>query len=614
VGLLGAIKNRYIKKQQAPAATVPAKDANGAYPITGRLKQALSGFQCDYNAEDDDDDLGDINSYSKGVVRTYRHAHESFEHGSRQREDQFDKDVAEIERQHLPEVAEVNKQLVAAGYKPTAILEIGEKGHATIYVNIEPAAVPVEAPTPEAAPAAPAATGNSNAMHEEMSKQLPTGHKIISSDKNKLVVSTGDGYSIIYETKKMPAGFNRLYVSVNDGEKVHEIVSMADPEKRDMARLVRNAIEDTSDEIAMIKRRKEAKAPSPKAAAKELKTILESSDFGYTEAGGNGRVKANADGTLTVFNGFYYGERQARENLKADWSPGGHNADYFAGTGYDVKVLGTDSELKSKVIKNGGHVSVTLAVTKKPPVAKSLQEEITSATMLLKSHVKTYTRRTKSGAVATVAEHDDSRQDHGHMRFEYKSGPNKDILHVSKDKIIAGGGPEQRVPMSLANYMFQHRDLGNGDASKKMKAEVRAAYDASGGDPAKVLEAIKTTTKTLNGWSLHSHDKPMKKSHVKTYQRTTASGASVTVKEHDDSRQKMTGHVKTHGLTVKDKRQEATESAKDAHFEAVDNPSAETHRHAYNAAMHARDLHEEHGEHEDAFEFERIANAHRRHI
>jgi hypothetical protein len=167
---------------------------------------------------------------------------------------------------------------------------------------------------------------------------------------------------------------------------------------------------------AMAKRPSEpvaAKAPSPKAAAKELKSILESADFGYTEAGGNGRVKANADGTLTVYDSFYYGQDEAMTRHKAAWNPGGHNADYFKEQGFDVKVIGTDSELRSKVFgkkENAGHVAVTLAVTKKPPVAKSLREEITSATMLLKSHVKAYQRTTASGASVTVKEHDDSRQ------------------------------------------------------------------------------------------------------------------------------------------------------------------------------------------------------------
>ena len=156
-----------------------------------------------------------------------------------------------------------------------------------------------------------------------------------------------------------------------------------------------------------------AKTTSPKAAAKELKSILESADFGMTEAGGNGRVKANADGTLTVYDSFFYGQNEAMDRHKAAWSPGGHNADYFAEQGFDVKVTGTDTELRSKVFgkkANLGHVAVTIAVTKKPPVAKSLREEITSATMLLKSHVKAYQRTTASGASVTVKEHDDSRQ------------------------------------------------------------------------------------------------------------------------------------------------------------------------------------------------------------
>jgi hypothetical protein len=244
----------------------------------------------------------------------------------------------------------------------------------------------VESPAPAATPAAPAHTGK-GPKHDEIHDRLTA---LNGWSKKDLVAKVKQTHRIV-DTNGMDKTSARNMILASQFSDKHL---------------------QAYDEY---NQQPKAKSPSPKAAAKELKTILESADFGYTAAGGNGRVKANADGTLTVYDSFYYGQDEAMTRHKAAWSPGGHNADYFAGEGFDVKILGTDSELRSKVFgkkENAGHVAVTLAVTKKAPVAKSLREEITSATMLLKSHVKAYQRTTASGASVTVKEHDDSRQKH----------------------------------------------------------------------------------------------------------------------------------------------------------------------------------------------------------
>jgi hypothetical protein len=44
-----------------------------------------------------------------------------------------------------------------------------------------------------------------------------------------------------------------------------------------------------------------------------LKKTLEGPDFGYTDKGGNGRVKKKGK-NLFIYDGFYYGEREAVEN------------------------------------------------------------------------------------------------------------------------------------------------------------------------------------------------------------------------------------------------------------------------------------------------------------
>jgi len=99
--------------------------------------------------------------------------------------------------------------------------------------------------------------------------------------------------------------------------------------------------------------------------------------------------------------------------------------------------------------------------------------------------------------------------DHGHMRFGYQDGNgNKHLLHVDSKNINAGGGPDQRTLMHLSNYTFMDNGPEGYDGkAAKLRGVIRGAYDKSGGDPAKVLSAIKGHTK-LNSWSLHSHDKP----------------------------------------------------------------------------------------------------------
>ena len=147
-------------------------------------------------------------------------------------------------------------------------------------------------------------------------------------------------------------------------------------------------------------------------------------------------------------------------------------------------------------------------------------------TILAKARVSAYTR--KDGTF--VAEHDDKRQaakkkapasgkpqagssrdqDHGTMRFSYKDrSGNEHRLHVAKDRVWAVGGPDQRTPISLSNYMFM--DSGpDGTAAKgaRLKESLQAAYHSSKGDPKKVLAALKDATKLQGSWAMHSHEKP----------------------------------------------------------------------------------------------------------
>jgi len=97
--------------------------------------------------------------------------------------------------------------------------------------------------------------------------------------------------------------------------------------------------------------------------------------------------------------------------------------------------------------------SVFLVLHNTQKVAKSLREEITSATMLLKSHVKAYQRTTASGASVTVKEHDDSRQKHPSPWNAHHAAVHK--LGVAME---AGGNSEDGYHIQVAA-----KHMKNGD-------------------------------------------------------------------------------------------------------------------------------------------------------
>ena len=104
----------------------------------------------------------------------------------------------------------------------------------------------------------------------------------------------------------------------------------------------------------------EAKKPNPKIL---LKKTLESSDFGFTEKGGNGRVKSKGK-NLVVYDSFFYGEREALKRLVKNWSPGGHHYEYFTEEyNLKIKIVKSGSEFQSKMFKGDGAVWVELEVS-----------------------------------------------------------------------------------------------------------------------------------------------------------------------------------------------------------------------------------------------------------
>jgi hypothetical protein len=109
-----------------------------------------------------------------------------------------------------------------------------------------------------------------------------------------------------------------------------------------------------------------------KRSALAILSELRSADFGYTEAGGNGRTAVDPGGNLTIYDGYFYGGDERQASLKARWTPGGDMHNWFAEKGYDIRMTGSGKNLKSRVFRptrgsstHGGDVWVTLAVNKK---------------------------------------------------------------------------------------------------------------------------------------------------------------------------------------------------------------------------------------------------------
>jgi hypothetical protein len=195
---------------------------------------------------------------------------------------------------------------------------------------------------------------------------------------------------------------------------------------------------------------------------------------------------------------------------------------------------------------------------------------------LAKSHVAGYTK--KDGTF--VKEHDDNRAaakpkkkpfsptkrttplpaqaaapaagknpDHGVMTFTHRSGMgNVSRLSVSGKHLDVVGGQGMKVSMSPANYMRHSANAGHEANRKAFYDAVRNAYNNSGGDPEKVLAAVRSVTKAGHEWSAHDHikpaapaapakklvvDKTLAKAHVAAFTRKDGT----FVKEHDNGRQ-----------------------------------------------------------------------------
>jgi len=181
--------------------------------------------------------------------------------------------------------------------------------------------------------------------------------------------------------------------------------------------------------------------------------------------------------------------------------------------------------------------------------------------LLKKSHVKAYTRRTKSGAVATVAEHDDSRTKEPYEAFK---SPNGSAWFVGE----GGSG-------SSTGHRFKNNEEAKQFADALNKKEGRTAKkpvsDQARIDHEDWLEEQRSRRTTGEIRSAVMSRRSFEKAHVKTYQRTTASGTSVTVKEHDDSRQRAIASAsKAHlGIDSLKEKKSDRDDFKDLHVSRV---------------------------------------------
>jgi hypothetical protein len=100
-------------------------------------------------------------------------------------------------------------------------------------------------------------------------------------------------------------------------------------------------------------------------SAKDVVKILRSSDFGMTEAGGNGYAYAKGN-TLVIHDPYYYMPTNAQLNSKLmSWSPGGTHFDYFQQEyGVTFENVKVRTVADQKKYGPGGYVEITMNLKK----------------------------------------------------------------------------------------------------------------------------------------------------------------------------------------------------------------------------------------------------------
>ena len=184
--------------------------------------------------------------------------------------------------------------------------------------------------------------------------------------------------------------------------------------------------------------------------------------------------------------------------------------------------------------------------------------------LLEKSRVKAHQRRTKSGKVTQVSEHEVN----GHKGFHHKDIQNKTEQMTSKERVQYHSRSRDGHRQRAEDLWNKDRHVANwhdaqADAHHVMTNPRNHDRQPQGGNKDKVHYASwdVNTHKELSkqvGKSLENY--PMLKSRVKAHQRRTKSGKIVDVKEHQDSRTKKEAEKK--GRAYSDKYMQLKERVK----------------------------------------------------
>lgn len=183
---------------------------------------------------------------------------------------------------------------------------------------------------------------------------------------------------------------------------------------------------------------------------------------------------------------------------------------------------------------------------KNSKVSKSIKTPV--APLLVKAHVKAYTKRTKSGKVVQVREHDDARKDHaaytaasklkrdGKKVFEGRKGHYFVPVYGDVMRVTHKGG---KMNADFVNPFHGHgedyKEPHYLDRHSREREEGVNADDVRSGNRNYKIGAAETALRAV---VKHVDSKAMQKSHVKAHVRRTPSGGVAQVKEHEDSRSK----------------------------------------------------------------------------
>lgn len=191
--------------------------------------------------------------------------------------------------------------------------------------------------------------------------------------------------------------------------------------------------------------------------------------------------------------------------------------------------------------------------------------------LLLKAHIKGHTRRSKTGGVSFVREHEDSREHHiadGGKKMEditqtesFKKwfGDSK-VVDKKGKPLVVYHGTRRKFDIKDMEGSKPRGAIGNPKgiyftADKREAEEFAQDVDGAWDDKSRIIEAYLRIRSEADGLireradgskefviysptNIRESDSELSKSHIKAYQRHSKSGAAVQVREHEDKRTK----------------------------------------------------------------------------